>query len=283
MGLGYLREMTIETKRSTPATPRPSATVMLVRDAAIGIEVFLMERSAHGMFGGLHVFPGGKVDDADHARRWNTIARGLDDVAASTILGMEAGGLSYWVACVRECFEEAGVLLALGRDGKTLRLQSPIMRERYEVWRSRINAGEDGVLEAMCHEEDLQLSTDQLAYVAHWITPISESKRFNTRFFVARAPAEQEALHDGHETVESIWIRPEDALDRFAEGKLNLISPTFKNLEAISGFSSTEKLLEAKRLVDPATIETIMPRMISSDTEAFEEILDVVGHGGRVD
>ena len=275
--------MTRETGETTPVTPRPAATVMLVRDGPSGVEVFLMERSAHGMFGGLHVFPGGKVDDADHARRWGALARGPDDLAASAILGLESGGLSYWVACIRECFEEAGVLLALGSDSEILRLQSTAMRERYASWRERLNANEDGVLEAMCKKDGLRLATDQLAYVSHWITPSDQPKRYNTRFFVARAPGRQEALHDGHETVESTWIRPKDALERFATGEFNLISPTFKNLEAIAGYASTAELLDAKRKIDPETIPTIQPRVISRDAETFEEILDVVGHGGHLD
>jgi 8-oxo-dGTP pyrophosphatase MutT (NUDIX family) len=262
---------------------RPAATVMLVRDASSGVEVFLMKRSAHGMFGGLHVFPGGKVDDADHAKRWIALSRGLGDVDASAILGIEAGGLGYWVACIRECFEEAGVLLATGPDSEILRLHSEEVRGRYDAWRTRINDSEDGVLEAMCTEEKLLLAADQLAYVSHWITPIGQPRRYNTRFFVARVPAQQEALHDGFETIESIWIRPEEALERFGAGELNLISPTFKNLQAIADFDSTEALLEAKRRIDPASIPTILPRIISSESEAFDEILDVVGHGGRVD
>jgi len=254
---------------------------MLVRDGAAGVEVFLMERSSHGMFGGLHVFPGGKVDGADHATDWDGLAGGPDDSAASRTLGLDAGGLGYWVACIRECFEEAGVLLATERDGKTLRLTSPRARERFAGWRDRLNAGEAGVLEAMCLEENLRLATDQLAYVSHWITPISQPKRYNTRFFVARAPAEQDALHDGYETIESAWIRPKEALERFAAGELNLISPTFKNLEALSGFATTESLLAAKRQIDPTTIPTIRPKIMSSDTKAFDEVLEVVGFGGR--
>ena len=267
---------------SSPVEPRSAATVMLVRDSETGVEVFLMQRSAHGVFGGLHVFPGGKVDLADHAEQWAAHARGPDDVAASATLGLDSGGLSYWVACIRECFEEAGILLALGPDGDTLRLHSPRVRDRYESWRARLNDREPKVFEAMCNEEKLRLATDQLAYVSHWITPIDQPRRYNTRFFVARAPARQEALHDGHETVESSWIRPVDALENFRAGELNLISPTFKNLEAIAGYPTTEDLLQAKRSIDPATIPTILPRIISSDSETFDEVLDVVGHGGRL-
>jgi len=254
---------------------------MLVRDASRGVEVFLMERSAHGMFGGLHVFPGGKVDDFDYKKRWNALTHGPDDATASGILGVDSGGLGYWVACIRECFEEAGVLLAKGSDEERLRFHATDVRTRFESWRDRLNAGESAVLEAMCREEEIQLDADQLAYVSHWITPVGQPRRYNTRFFVARVPPDQEALHDGFETIESAWIRPEDALDRYADGKLNLISPTFKNLEAIAGYTSTESLLEAKRLIDPATIPTILPRIVSGEGEKFEEALDVVAHGGR--
>lgn len=263
--------------------PRPAATVLLVRDTREGVEVFLMKRSGFGIFGGLHVFPGGKVDAADHGEHWNTLTRGPDDVAASRILGLPSGGLDYWVACIRECFEEAGILLAIDPKGEPLRLTDPNRRQRIATWRDRLNANEKQILEGLCEAEGLRLATDQLAYLSHWITPISQPARFNTRFFVARAPTDQLALHDGHETVESEWLRPEVALERFAGGDLNIISPTQKNLEAISGFASTEALLDAKRGIDPATIPTILPKVTPRDGKGFEETLEVIGHGGLAD
>jgi hypothetical protein len=134
----------------------------------------------------------------------------------------------------------------------------------------------------MCGEEGLKLATDQLAYVSHWITPIDQPTRFDTRFFVARAPCEQNALHDGRETVHSEWIRPELALARFADGELNLISPTENNLKGLVGFSSTEVLLKAKRDVDPRSIPTIVPRIRRRNATEFEEVLDVVDHEGKI-
>jgi 8-oxo-dGTP pyrophosphatase MutT (NUDIX family) len=262
--------------------PRPAATVMLVRDGRTGIEVFLMKRSGFGMFGGLHVFPGGKVDGGDRAARWSAYASGPDDSEASATLGLSTGGLDYWVACIRECFEEAGVLLATDASGDPLRLGVPDMRTRFDRWRDRLNARESGLLEAMCAEEGLRLATDQLAYVSHWITPIDQPTRFDTRFFVARAPTEQIALHDGHETVHSEWLHPELALERFAAGELNLISPTENNLKALVGFSSTEALLEAKRKIDPQSIPTIIPRIQRRNATEFEEVLEIVGHGGKL-
>ncbi|MBJ19700.1 MAG: NUDIX hydrolase [Deltaproteobacteria bacterium] len=260
---------------------------MLVRDGRAGVEVFLMERSHVGIFGGLHVFPGGKVDLADHAEGWAARACGPDDVGANRLLGVEAGGFGFWVACIRECFEEAGVLLATDESDEPVGFHSAEIRKRFGVWRDRLNAGEAGVFEEMCAGERLRLATDQLAYVSHWITPVDQPKRYDTRFFVARAPSEQEALHDGYETVESAWIRPEVALARFAAGKLNMISPTLKNLESIVSYATTEALIEAKRRVDPSTIPTILPRIVRStsqpsDSNLFEELLEVVGYGGRL-
>ncbi|MCR9096316.1 MAG: NUDIX domain-containing protein [bacterium] len=264
-----------------PAVPIPAATVILVRDAIEGVEVFLMERSGFGVFGGLHVFPGGKIDPTDGDALWSGLAEGVDPSTANATLGVDAGGLDYWVACIRECFEEAGVLLATREDGTLLPLTDPVRRARFATWRERLNGGEKGAFEAMCQAEGLRLAADRLAYVSHWITPIEQPKRFNTRFFVARAPAEQEALHDGFETVESHWIRPEVALDRWQQGELNLISPTFTNLEALTGFDSTQAVLEAKRAVDPATIPVILPKVTPREGGDFDEEIAVVGRGGR--
>jgi len=105
--------------------------------------------------------------------------------------------------------------------------------------------------------------------------------RFDTRFFVARAPTEQIALHDGHETVHSEWLGPELALERFAAGELNLISPTENNLKALVGFSTTEDLLAAKRNVDPRSIPTIIPRLRRRNGTEFEEVLETVSYGGQ--
>lgn len=263
-----------------PATPKPSATVMLVRDAPAGVEVFLMERSGFGAFGGLHVFPGGKLDPNDGDPIWAERSTGLSAAEANRTLGVASGGLDYWIASIRECFEEAGVLLATRADGLLLPLRDPARRARFAGWRSKLNGGDVDSFETMCRTEALALATDRLAYVSHWITPIDQPKRFDTRFFVAQAPEEQEALHDGFETVESDWVRPETALERYARGEIQLISPTFTNLEGLAGFASTADLLAAKRAIDPGTIPTILPRIKPREGEGFDEALEVVGRGG---
>ncbi|MDG2061729.1 MAG: NUDIX hydrolase [SAR86 cluster bacterium] len=240
--------------------PKPAATVILARDASDeGIEVFLMERASSTNFGGAYVFPGGKVDFDDSVDGVDEIIHGLTDQEASKILGLESGGLSYWVACIRECFEEAGILLAYDTNHNNLNFKDQDLKERFINYRDRLNKRES-VLKEMCKKEQITLSADRLAYVSHWVTPKIEKKRYTTRFFIAQAPQNQEAVHDGKESINSLWIKPEDALKRWKERKILLIMPTIKSLEMICGFNSTQELLENKQNLDPGYITTIEPK-----------------------
>ncbi len=126
-----------------PAEPRPAATVLLVRDVqGQGIEVFLIERAAKTNFGGAYVFPGGKVDLEDASGRLSDMCQGVSDADASSALGMEKGGLAYWVAVIRECFEEAGILLAYRKDGNNFDPEDESENERFINFRKRLNDGE---------------------------------------------------------------------------------------------------------------------------------------------
>src|SRR5437899_11829030 len=108
---------------TAPAIPRPAATLILARDSAAGLEVFMMKRTDKAAaFGGAYVFPGGSVDAADHGEHWADVLTDFDDAAASRRLGLESGGLAYWIAAIRECFEESGLLLALDADVQPLKL-----------------------------------------------------------------------------------------------------------------------------------------------------------------
>ena len=213
-----------------PTIPQPAATVLLVRDTQDdGIEVFLIERAAKTNFGGAYVFPGGKVDLEDSSSEISEICQGVSDEDASSALGIEKGGLAYWAAVIRECFEEVGILLAYRKDGSNFDPKDESENDRFMNYRKRLNDGEK-VLAEMCESEDLFLASDRLAYLAHWITPKIEKRRYDTRFFIAQAPEGQEGIHDGSESVNSIWIKPEEALKQFEEGKLLMIMPTIKNL-----------------------------------------------------
>lgn len=259
--------------------PKPAATVMLVRDGECGVEVFMMERSAFGMFGGLYVFPGGQVDPADAGATATALCDGPSCLEANIALNLPTGGLAYWVAALRECFEEAGMLLATREDGALLELRDPEVRQRLVTERARLNDGQKGALEELCTREGLCLATDRLAYVARWITPIDSPSRFDTRFFVALAPEHQQAIHDGHETVRSLWIRPEDALARHAAGEQAMISPTLTNLKGLCGYASAEALVRAKADVDPRGIPTIMPWVVrrGEKPDDYQERLEIVG------
>lgn len=251
-----------------PATVpvRPAATVMLVRDADEGLEVFMLRRTLNAAFaGGMYVFPGGRVDLADHADELEDWCDGLDDQHASGLLQIPHGGLAYWVAAIRECFEEAGVLLARPRGAApgiegAIRFDSPEVQARYDEARHAIHDLDtsESLLD-LCQREDLLLITDAIHYVSHWITPVGERRRFDTRFFVARAPQAQEPLHDDTETIESLWVRPGDALERFRAGELAMIPPTIANLEFLLPHATADDALAAAAKV--GTPPAILPKI----------------------
>jgi len=248
----------------TTVPVRPAATVMLVRDGDAGLEVFMLRRTLSAAFAsGMYVFPGGRVDDADHAEELEVICDGLDDTSASGILQIEHGGLAYWVAAIRECFEEAGVLLAaeaVGRAGagEVVRFDDDDVIARFETARRAVHGGELS-LSALCAQENLVLTTDGIHYVSHWITPVGESRRFDTRFFLARAPQAQEPLHDDHETIESLWVKPADAIARFHAGELGMFPPTLANLEFLAPFDTADDALAAAAVVGPPP--AILPKL----------------------
>ena len=245
---------------------KPAATVMLVRDddTTRDIEVFMLRRTLKAVFaGGMYVFPGGKVDDVDGGDHIEHLCDGLTDAEASRLLQLPSGGLSYWVAAIRECFEEAGVLLARhAATGEPVRFDDPVVAERFNGYRLRVHEGELGLHE-LCDIESLRLATDAIRYVSHWITPKGEVRRFDTRFFLARAPQAQDPLHDDGETIESLWVSPTDALDRFKRGELAMIPPTIRNLEFLVPHRTADLALEAAMQVGipPA----ILPRLRIDD------------------
>jgi len=227
------------------ATPRDAATIMLVRDGDDGVEVFMLRRTLAAEFvGGAYVFPGGAVDDDDRHADLESVCEGRTDAEASRLLGVDEGGLAFWVAAIRECFEEAGVLLAYAPDGDVIRLRAPAVAALFAVHRTAIDSGGRGLVD-VCREESLRLAVDAIHYFAHWITPRGAPLRYDTRFFVAVAPPEQEPLHDDRETIASLWIRPADALERSRHGDFELIHPTMRSLEAIGAFESAADLVDA--------------------------------------
>ena len=245
---------------------KPAATVLLIRDRdGGGIEVFMLQRTFNAAFAsGMFVFPGGKVDDVDFSTELSELCDGLTDVDASAQLGIESGGLGYWVACIRECFEEAGVLLAkYAGTGEVIRFDRDDIVEEFNKERENIHDGSLALLE-LIKREHLRLTTDEIFYISHWITPMGERRRFDTRFFIARAPAAQYPLHDNGETIQSFWITPEEAIRRSHDKDLMLMPPTKANIEWLLPFTSTnEAMAAAKELGKP---QTILPKLkVDSD------------------
>ncbi|MEY2569622.1 MAG: hypothetical protein QOE35_4151 [Actinomycetota bacterium] len=249
-------------------TLRDAATVMLVRDGADGLEVFMLRRNLNSDFvGGAYVFPGGAVDEADRHADLERVSTGRSDDQASNVLGIEQGGLAFWVAAIRESFEEAGVLLATDPGGTVVSFADPEVAERFNLHRKAVDSGERRLIE-VCETEHLLLAVDQIHYFSHWITPEGAPRRYDTRFFVCAAPPKQVPLHDDRETIANVWIRPEDALARHRAGDFDLIFPTIKSLETIGRFASAGELLDAAAAIED--VPTILPR-ISDD-----------GHGVRI-
>lgn len=243
-----------------PVTPRPAATLILARDGDQGVEILMVQRSLNSDFhGGAYVFPGGGLDQHDSSPEVFELCVGLTDAQASRQLKMASGGLAYWVAVVRECFEEAGLFMAYDHDGKLLSLADPETAKRFDGYRNTLHGGEHHLAE-LCRKEGLRLATDRVVYFAHWITPVGSPQRFDTRFFVAIAPENQTGFQDEKETVDHVWLRPQEAIDRARSGQYNIIFPTLSNIKALLPFASTTELMAHVR--SERDIPAILPRRV---------------------
>lgn len=242
---------------------RDAATVLLVRDGDAGLEVFMLRRNLRSDFvGGAYVFPGGGVDPgdrADHLERW---CRGRTDEEASTRLGVPSGGLAFWVAAIRETFEEAGYLLACDAEGEVVGLHDPVVADRFVAHRRAVDRGERSLV-SVCEEEGLTLAVDSMWYFGHWITPEGAPRRYDTRFFLAAAPPAQTPVHDDREVIANLWIRPSEALERHAAGELAMLPPTIASLRALEpSATAAEALHAAAEVVD---VPTVQPRVIMDE------------------
>lgn len=216
-----------------PPAPRAAASLIVLRDGPRGMEVLMLRRAERpgDQNSGATVFPGGLLDASDrgHYERCN----GLDDAAASARLGIPSDGLHYWVAAVRECFEEAGLLFATDASGAMVDLHA-LPADEVVALRRALHANQTGMAE-VCERFGVRLATDRLAYYSHWITPKGLPKIFDTRFFVTEAPDGQTAQEDATETVELLWLTPAEVLSRARELKLmNVTAVTLKHLATFS-------------------------------------------------
>jgi 8-oxo-dGTP pyrophosphatase MutT (NUDIX family) len=228
------------------ATPVAAATILLLRDGPIGLEVFMVVRHHQIDFAsGALVFPGGKVDPQDADQRV------LSRLAAYPAANPKQSQLR--AAAIREAFEESGILLARRRDNSALVVDGKL--GELETWRQALNA-KTASLGDLLERGDLQLACDDLAHFSHWITPEMMPKRFDTHFYLARVPADQIAGHDGHENVDSLWIRPQQVIDDAASKKRTVIFPTLSNVVRLAQYNSVSQAFDATL---GAKVQAIMP------------------------
>jgi len=257
--------------KKEPAPPRPATTVLLVRpskagDAASPLEVFMVVRHHQiDAFSGALVFPGGKLEDADGDARLRVRCGGAEKCSDAE--------LKIRVAGVREAFEECGILLARRRDQKALVAAGEL--EGIEArWRAKL-AKDEATIVDLAEAEDLEIATELMTPFAHWITPTFAPRRFDTWFFVAEAPQDQIALHDGSESVDSVWIGPQQAIDEATAGKRTLVHATFKNLELLAeGKTVAGAISQASK----RKIVTVQPWVESRDGKRFLHIPEGAGY-----
>jgi 8-oxo-dGTP pyrophosphatase MutT (NUDIX family) len=205
--------------------PQAAATVMIARQHAAGIELFMLRRSSRSAFmPDVFVFPGGRVEPGDRSA---DALRRLAGTAAAA-----GAGAAHVYAAARETFEECGLLFST----------APVAAHELAAARTRLCGGTQSFAD-MLDELRVRIDAGALRYFSRWITPPGEARRFDTRFFAARAPRAQVALADAGETHDGIWIAPRDALTRYAAGSFALILPTIKHLERVSAFDSVDALL----------------------------------------
>ena len=268
---------------AVPAQIRAAASLLVLRDAPAGVELLLMRRPErdNDFRSGACVFPGGVLDAADrHAWRW---CLGQDDAQASARLGLPHGGLDYFVAALRECFEEVGLLYVCRSDGAPVDLAPHA--DALRAWRQRMHQGQ-ATMCALCAAFDWRLDLRDMAYVAHWLTPVVRPKRFDTRFFVRLAPPGQQALPDLGEALELMWLTPDQALD--PQRGLKLLNVTQHTLRDMRGFGRAAQALQCAlarrgvaRHLPLLALGHDGTRFIIEDHAAYDEVarLDPLGRG----
>ena len=171
--------------------------------------------------------------------------------------------MSYWVACIRECFEEVGILLATKKSGEKLNLEDED-KSKFDQYRKMLINNEINILD-VCKEEDLILSTSNIAPLSHWITPEFETRRYDTRFFIAYLPEKQIVQHDGMELTKSLWINPNMALKKALDGEMQMILPTTENLKSCMEFKSAMDMLDNQKQITNNEIKPILPKFFKDN------------------
>jgi 8-oxo-dGTP pyrophosphatase MutT (NUDIX family) len=252
--------------------PRKASTVVLLREKpGTGLEVFLLKRSGKSSFmAGNFVYPGGQLEEEDRDPRFSSCSRGITAREACTTLSLNSDpehALGYYIAALRELFEEAGILPAYDEKGDLFIASSKNMRQRFAHYRASLQSGKMNMQE-MLVKEGLKLALDRLHYFAHWITPEPRDIRFDTRFFLALLPPGQKAEPDREETTRGLWIAPIKALQENIRGTIAPSPPTLKTLEHLAHLQTLNEVLDS---LAGRPIEPILP--VFTEVEARDMIL----------
>lgn len=242
---------------------RPAATVIIARESVLDsadgsntgdpYEIFMLRRTSRASFaGGMYVFPGGRVDPDDHLHAIDPYRVGpsAEQALQQQALGAEWRG--YWIAGIRECLEEAAILLAYDKNDEIVSFADDALHERMMRDRQALHDGTLDMVE-LCEQENIRLAVDKIHFFNRFVTPLGRPRRFDTRFFITKAPPEQVGHHDDVETVDNIWISPSEALAKNAAGEFELMRVTVMQLQALAGFDS------ADALVDSVAAQTAFP------------------------
>lgn len=230
---------------------RYAATVLILAERP-DLQVLMLKRNARSVFvGDMWVFPGGAVDPEDATPAADALVEKRTDAQASALLGLDEGGIAYWVAALRETFEEAGLLLAR-RPGEQplIDLGDPESAARFERHRDGVNDGSLDFIEVVGNE-GLVLDGADVHYTGRWITPVGPPRRYDTRFFVTAMPAGQTPLHDDDEAIHHEWIRPADAIRANEADEMIMMTPTVAMLMRLASFATVDEAMAAASCSGP--------------------------------
>ena len=269
----------VDNPPAQPAPARPAATVALMRDADHNLEVLLLKRvQSSGFVPGAWVFPGGRVDAGDASPAVLGRVRGLrlkDAEARMDLEDAKTPAMAYYLAALREAFEETGILV--GRSERNERIPAAHSDPRILAARARLLRGKC-LFADILEEFDAFLDLRAVEYIAHWITPVVEPRRYDTRFFAAAVDEYVVPSIHEEEIAHAIWIAPREALKRSEAGSLPMVFPTLKTLEALAGLDSTTAVLEEFR---SRAIPSILPRLIRTSDGVMLRIPEVISEHKR--
>jgi 8-oxo-dGTP pyrophosphatase MutT (NUDIX family) len=262
----------IEDPPAVPSAPRPAATIVLLRDAPGGMELLLMRRSRRaGFVPGAYVFPGGRVDGTDFTPEILDCLDGLDAAGAARRLDLhdvEPPAISYYLAALREAFEETGILVGHRADGgapPTAAEDPAVDAVRDALMQDRLSFAD------ALHRLESRIEGSAVEYIAHWITPEPEPRRYDTRFFAAKVAEGATPIVDPREMTDALWLSPGEALHRLDRGELPMVFPTIKTIEELTAFGSADEALEG---FAGSPVRTILPTLVVTPTGVGLQIDD---------